>query len=381
MIDSARTRFDPQTIIRTLELAGRYGFNRFHWHLTNDAGWRFEVPEYPLLTEVGAYLPRPSFDDYTNLYGDSLTRALDEAPGKWSNGFYTDQEIRLVAAKAAELGIEIIPEVDLPGHMMSAIRAYPHLGRPEGLPLPEGSMREHMWWPARNDLLWPTDEAAEFVRTILRRIMDLIPSKWVHVGGDECAYQQWASDPDIDSWLRLRGVDRVEHLQAWFLDIAKEEVRSRGRELVAWDEVSDITDDPDILIMAWDEDRAEERVKDINNPLVYADARYFYLNRIDPDSELPQKGMVPPITVDSVLTADLPITQRSQVKGMHTCLWSEFILDTDDLMSMMFPRFLAVAERMWNPELIDGEASRSALEDAKDRVAREYEVLRAAGVV
>lgn len=383
MIDSARTRFEPETIIKVLELASRYGFNKFHWHLTNDAGWRFHVPEYPLLTEVSAYLPRNSFDDYTNLYDDTLAKALEQTPHKWSNGYYTDEEIRRTGSKAEELGIEIIPEVDLPGHMMAAIRAYPRLGRPEGLPLPEGSMREHMWWPARNDLLWPTDEAAQFIRTILNRIMDLLPSRWIHVGGDECAYKQWESDPNIDSWLERRDVDKVESLQNWFMEIAKEEVRGRGRQLVAWDEVAEISDDPEILIIAWDEDRAEARMDKVQNPLVCADARFLYLNRVDPNSEVPQKGMLPGISVDQILTAPLPMVSKQQAKGIQTCLWSEFILDESDLMSMMFPRFLAVAERIWNPdsELAGGLTSEKILNDAKKRVAEEYRVLQESGIL
>lgn len=383
MIDSARTKFEPETIIKVLELAARYGFNKFHWHLTNDAGWRFHVPEYPLLTEVSAFLPRNKFDDYTNLHADTLLRALGQAPDRWTNGFYTDEEIGRIASKAEELGIEIIPEVDLPGHMMAAIKAYPHLGRPEGLPLPEGSMRDHMWWPARNDLLWPTDEAAEFVRVILNRVMDILPSGWVHVGGDECAYKQWASDPNIDYWLEARGVDRVENLQNWFLGIAKEVVRGRGRQLVAWDEVCDISDDPDILIMAWDEERAEARVENVQNPLICADARFLYLNRIDPNSSKPQKGMLPGISVEQILTAQLPVVQKAQTKGVQTCVWSEFILDESDLMSMMFPRFLAVSERMWSPDLAtgNGTASEKVLNHAKKRVAKEYRVLKESGVL
>src|SRR5699024_203356 len=117
-------------------------------------------------------------------------------------------------------GMTVVPEIDLPGHMMAAILAYPELGRPEGLPLPTGSMRRHMWWPARNDLLWPTDQAQKFVEAVMARVVELFPDSHVHIGGDECAYQQWASDPEIGKWLELRGVADVPSLQSWFMHVA-----------------------------------------------------------------------------------------------------------------------------------------------------------------
>jgi hexosaminidase len=124
-------------------------------------------------------------------------------------------------------------------------------------------------------------------------------------------------------------------------------------------------------------------VDKVQNPLVCADARFLYLNRVDPNSGVPQKGMLPGISVDNILTAPLPMVSKQQAKGIQTCLWSEFILDESDLMSMMFPRFLAVAERIWNPdsELAEGLASEKILNDAKKRIAEEYRVLQESGIL
>lgn len=372
-LDSARTCFPAETVKKVITLAARYGFNRVHWHLTDDQGWRFEVPAYPRLTDVGAFLPRTSFDDYDSLHGDTRERAIAEAEQKWTNGFYTDADIADIVAHATELGVTIVPEIDVPGHLMAAILAYPELGRPEGLPLPTGSMRDHMWWPARNDLLWPTDAARDFVTTVVTRVTELFPGEQVHIGGDECAWLQWESDPALADWLSAHGLSRAAEIQAWFMDIAAGALRTAGRRVVVWDEATEIWDAEGAIAMAWDEERGLERIAKTAMPYVLADARTLYFNRIDPDSPVAQKGMVPGISVRDLLTAPWEGLDDERCLGLQVCSWSEFILDEADLLSMLFPRVLAVAERMWNPDV--------DVEEATARVAAEYTALRASGLL
>lgn len=373
MIDSARTRHSVSAIKQVIELASRYGFNRLHWHLTDDQGWRFEVPEYSRLTSEGAFLPRGRFDDYDALADDTRERARAEQDEKWSNGFYTEDEITDVVEHASVHGITIVPEVDLPGHMMAAILAYPHLGRPAALPLPEGSMREHMWWPARNDLLWPTDAARDFVAAVMRRVARLFPGPYVHIGGDECAFRQWASDPQMHEWMLQRGVDRVEQLQSWFMTDAARVLAEHGKKVAVWDEACETWGAPDALVIAWDEGRGMERIARAEQKYVFADARTLYLNRVDPDAPTAQKGMTPAISVNDILTAPWPEVDDERCIGVQACVWSEFVLDGDDLLSMLFPRLLAVAERMWNPDLDPAEAGA--------RIAQENAALRSAGAL
>lgn len=368
LIDSARTCYAPETIETILHLASRYGFNRLHWHLTDDQGWRFEVPGYPRLTEVGGKLPRPTFSHYTVAWEDSVDRAAEQAPGRWRGGFYTDDEIRHLTTVASSLGIEIVPEVDFPGHMAAAIQAYPEIGRPEGLPLPSGSMRETMYWPAQNDLLWPTDAALDLVEAALTRIADLFPGRYIHIGGDECAYKQWESDPDLAQWLARNGVGDYPGIQAWFMRRGIEVIRGLGRTPMAWDEACDLVGD-DVVIVAWDEDAGMARIAQASQKYVFADARSLYLNRVDPHAGADQKGMVAPLAVEDILSAAWPEVDSDRCLGVQACLWSEFILDEDDLLAMAFPRLLAVAARLWQmPE----DADLPAL------IAAEYEVLQAA---
>lgn len=367
LIDSARTRHAVPVIKQVIELAARYGFNRLHWHLTDDQGWRFEVPEYPRLISEGAHLPRDRFDEYAALNGDTRERALLEQDAKWRNGFYTDAEIADVVAHASANGVVIVPEVDLPGHMAAAIRAYPELGRPEGVPLPEGSMREHMWWPARNDLLWPTDAAREFIAAVVRRVAALFPGPYVHIGGDECAYRQWSSDPDMTRWLAMRGVESVEQLQGWFMEEAARTLAAHGKSVAVWDEACDIWSAEDALVVAWEEERGMQRIAAARQRFVFADARTLYLNRVDPEAPDPQKGMLPAISVNDILTAQWPETEDERCIGVQACVWSEFVLDGDDLLHLLFPRLLAVAERLWNSDLDPGESAQ--------RIAQEHAAL------
>lgn len=368
MLDSARTCHKPETILLLLELAARYGFNVFHWHLTDDQGWRFAVPGYERLTEIGGYLPRDQFLHYDCLAGNSGQEALKQAPGRWRNGFYTDQEIQQIVAHADRLGIEIIPEVDFPGHMMAAIKAYPEIGRPADLPLPTGSMRSHMYWPAMNDLLWPTEAAFNLVEAALRRLLALFPGQYIHIGGDECAYQQWESDPNLREYLAQQGRNSARDIQRIFTEFGIKILTDAGRIPVVWDDACDFVG-PETVVTAWGQDRGIEHLRETNHQFCIADARTLYLNRVDPQRSGPQKGMIPPISVRDILTVQWDLANQARCLGIQTCLWSEFVLDQQDLLTMLLPRLLAVSMRLCEKNGLTGKK----LADAEDLIAREYE--------
>lgn len=233
-------------------------------------------------------------------------------------------------------------------------------------------MRDHMWWPARNDLLWPGDAATDFLTAVLRRVAALFPGRYVHIGGDECAHRQWASDPGMAAHLRARGLDRVEDLQAWFMTQAADVLAAHGKQIAVWDEAAEHAGS-DALVVAWDEERGMERARRARQRFVFADARSLYLNRVDPEGPADQRGMLPGITVGDILTSPWEETEDPRCIGVQACAWSEFLLDGEDLLRMLFPRLLAVAERMWNAE-VDVPAARAAIAD-------EHSVLVAAGAL
>ena len=188
MLDSARTCWGVEVVHELLELMARYRLNRLHWHLTDDSGWRFEVPGRPRLTSVGAHLPAPTQLVRQHPAGEARGGRRRAAEVRF-DGSYGAEDIAAVVEHARELGIEVMPEVDLPGHMAAAIRAHPELGDPRLADVDPAD------WPHANDLLWPGEESFDFVAEVLEVVMDLFPFSLVHIGGDECKHWLWESDP------------------------------------------------------------------------------------------------------------------------------------------------------------------------------------------
>lgn len=380
LLDSARTRFSASTVCKLLHLMSRYGFNRLHWHLTDDAGWRFTVPEYPRLTEVGAKLPRNSFAHYHCLSAGSVTRGIAEQDEKWQNGYYTDEEIAEIVKTARQLEITIMPELDLPGHMAAAIAAYPELGRPRELPLPKWGRPNlqppEARLPAANDLLWPTPAALEFLRTVLHRVADLFPhSPIIHIGGDECALHQWETDPEMPSHLAKMNLTNEAELQQWFMERAAEYLSEKNRTIGVWDDVCETNPDFDGLLFGWDHEAGMERVRMAKSTYVYADCRTLYFNRIDP-ARPQQIGMLPEISIEQVLTHPWEEYYSTRCVGVQASVWAEFILDEAALFEQLFPRILAVAERVWNPQIKKRAATTQETEEIINLISQEMELLK-----
>lgn len=379
LLDSARTRFSKTTVCKLLHLMSRYGYNRLHWHLTDDAGWRFRVPEYPRLTEVGSLLLRNSFEHYHCLAKDSVTRGLKEQDSKWKNGYYTDEEIAEIVETAQKLEITIMPELDLPGHMKAAIESYPELGRPKGLPLPKWGRPNlqppEARLPAANDLLWPTDESLHFLRTVLHRVADLFPhSPIIHIGGDECALHQWETDPEMPTHLKRHNLKNEANLQQWFMDRAADYLNEKNRTIGVWDDVCESNSNIDALLFGWDQESGMERIRQATAPYVYADCRTLYFNRIDP-TRPQQIGMLPGISIQDVLTHPWDEYYSNRCIGVQASAWAEFILDEAALFEQLFPRVLAVAERMWNPKIKTRPATVLEAEEINNLITQEMKLL------
>ncbi len=339
MLDSARTFWSVDEVCEILTLMARYRLNRLHWHLTDDAGWRFAVPGYDDVVEVGAHLPREPFVWYTNVDTAKREAVLASAPHNSTCGWYTDADINRVVEHAAGLGIQVMPEMDLPGHMAAVIRAYPQLGDPSlaGLPSHE--------WTHRNDLLWPSVAADDFLRAALNKVCDLFPFPVVHIGGDECDYRVWEADGALMQRMALDGVVDARALQGRFTALARETLATRGRGIAAWDEVTETPCVGDELIFGWREEVGVPAALGSGNPWVFADADVLYLNRLAGPVSTEPAGMYGTITVADILHIDIP--QDTQLRGVQAAAWCEFMPDRAALHHHLFPRLLAVAELAW----------------------------------
>ncbi|MDO5746192.1 MAG: family 20 glycosylhydrolase [Actinomycetaceae bacterium] len=365
MIDSARTYFPPATIKLMICLAARYGFNRIHWHLSDDQGWRINIPGYPQLTEIGATISRPSYVHYKDAAPGSVERARQQALQRWQNGWYRDDEVADIVSFAKTRGIVVVPEIDLPGHMAAAIMAYPMLGAPEGVELPDAS-REEAPHPVP-DLLWPKESSFDFIDAVLTHLCTLFPSEYIHIGGDECAHTYWESDPDVRLWMNEQGVESGAHLQAYFMNYAGGVLQKYKRKPAVWDEAIALPGiSPsfvrDALAFSWQGSAGAQRAAAAQR-YVCADYRYLYLNYVDPDAS-GQKGLLPAVSLRDVY--EMPLEQGPRCVGIQAQLWSEFIIDEADLLAMAFPRLLAVSERF---------VASGNWEDFQARASKEMRVL------
>lgn len=367
MLDSARTCWGVEVVHELLELMARYRLNRLHWHLTDDSGWRFEVPGRPRLTSVGAHLPRPDYSWYGNILPEKREAADERAAEVRFDGSYGAEDIAAVVEHARELGIEVMPEVDLPGHMAAAIRAHPELGDPRLADVDPAD------WPHANDLLWPGEESFDFVAEVLEVVMDLFPFSLVHIGGDECKHWLWESDPELvrrfgdgpevarGSSSGTRDAVRPEavlrggpgsgrsglgaRLQGMFTDHARAVLGRRGRRPAAWDELLESPTSGEEVILAWRGAGGVPLADRSGHDWIYADCTRLYLNRVAGDPATEPPGMFGPIGARDIL--ELPAPDSARLLGIQAAVWTEFILDREHLLHQLFPRLLAVAERAW----------------------------------
>ncbi|HKC92162.1 MAG TPA: beta-N-acetylhexosaminidase, partial [Candidatus Limnocylindria bacterium] len=242
-LDVGRHFMPKEFVLKHIDLLALHKLNVFHWHLTEDQGWRIEIKKYPKLTAVGAFRK------------DSMTAPRTKDPslrkfsGRPHGGFYTQDDVREVVRYAADRGITILPEIEMPGHVMAAIAAYPELGN-------TGKQVEVLTtWGITDHVLGVTDNVLRFFEDVLDEVLDLFPSKFIHVGGDECPKTEWRNTPSAQERMKKEGLRNEDELQSWFIRHFDAWLQKRGRRLVGWDEILEGGLAPGATVMSW---RGEE---------------------------------------------------------------------------------------------------------------------------
>ena len=314
-------------------------FNTFHWHLTEDQGWRIEIKRYPKLTEIGA------FRDQT-VVGHNSTRPR-EYDGKRYGGYYTQDEIRDVIEFARSRFVTIVPEIELPGHAQAAIAAYPGLGC-TGKAI--GVMTE---WGVSKNVLCPTEETFEFLENVIDEVCALFPGPYLHIGGDECPKDQWKNSAYCQNLIKQEGLADEFELQSYFIKRVEQMVQSRGKRIIGWDEILEGGLAPDATVMSWRGinggiEAAEQGHDVIMTP---TSSCYFdYYNSLHPDEPLAIGGHLP---IDVVyqfnpVPPSLDATHAHHVLGGQANLWTEYIPNIDHLLYMAYPRAAAMSEAVWS---------------------------------
>ncbi|HET6941721.1 MAG TPA: family 20 glycosylhydrolase, partial [Sphingomicrobium sp.] len=334
MLDSARHFQSPEFIKRLVDWMAVNKLNTLHWHLVDDQGWRLEIRKYPRLTEVSGWR-RPA-------------TAPGAPPLPRVGGFYTQDQVREIVAYAAARNITIVPEIEMPGHALSAIRAYPSLGT--GAPVPPGVESDWGVFPWLYNL---DDSSFAFLEDVLRETMALFPSTYIHVGGDEAVKDQWKASPKIQARMMALGIKDEHDLQSWFMSRIGRFLSAHGRRMVGWDEILQGGIPNNATIMSWQGTAGAIAAAKAGHDSVLSPAPTLYFDNRQGFGAIEPPGRGNLVDLASVyafdpLPSELTADQQKHVLGVQGNLWTEHVRTEDRAMWNSFPRASAVAEIGWS---------------------------------
>ncbi|WP_116135035.1 beta-N-acetylhexosaminidase [Tropicimonas sp. IMCC34043] len=341
-LDVSRHFWTVDQVRRLLDCMAWARMNRFQWHLTDDEGWRIEIDAYPELTDIGA-VRGP---------GCALVGQLGHIDRPYA-GHYTKDQIRAVVAHAAGLGIEVIPEIDIPGHATAVLAALPHLADPDE---PADSYRSVQGFP--NNALNPgIPETYKFIETVMAEVADLFPARWIHVGADEVPDGAWLRSPRVQVLMQREGLQGTAQIQSHFLRRVQRILRGLGRELAGWDEVAHGggVDQSGTLLIAWQKPELVRGLTELGYQVVASPGQAYYLDMVQADGwEEPGASWAGTVTPERCYAFDpeggLAEAERGALAGVQACIWCEHILTPEVFNHMVFPRLYAVAEAGWTPQ-------------------------------
>ncbi|RKE16912.1 beta-N-acetylhexosaminidase [Streptomyces sp. TLI_171] len=340
MIDTAR-HFQPiDRLLAAVDRIALHKLNVLHLHLTDDQGWRLPVDAYPRLTEIGAGRTR-------SMLGHAGSTRYDDLPHQ---GAYTKAELRHLVAYAAERGVTVVPEIDMPGHTRAALAAYPQLGNH-----PERQLDVWTEWGVCETVLGVHEEVFAFCRAVLDETMELFPSRYVHLGGDECPTVEWETSPAARRKAAELGLAEPAHLRGWFLGRVGRHLLEAGRIPMCWAEADGSTLPVEFTVMPWRDAEHGREAARRGHDIVMAPHRATYLDY--PQSEHPEEPLGQAEYVVDLPTAHAHLAapehwgedERAKVLGTQAQLWSEFVTTAEHFDYLAYPRLCAIADRAWNP--------------------------------
>ncbi len=343
-LDVCRHFFPKEFVKRYLDYMAMHKLNTFHWHLTDDQGWRIEIKKHPRLTEVGAWRV-----DREDLHWNSRPA---QKPGEKATygGFYTQDDIREVLAYAAERHITVVPEIEMPGHCTSALAAYPELSCTGGpFTLPPGGL-----WPI-SDVFCPGNEAVfAFLEDVLDEVLALFPSKIIHIGGDEVDKARWRVCPKCQARMKAEGLKTEEELQSWFVRRIEAYLNARGRTLLGWDEILEGGLAPNAAVMSWRGFEGGVAAAKAGHPVVMTPTAFCYYDYLQGDPALEPQGIGGYVPLSKAYAFEpvpegLTPEEAGRIIGGQANLWTEYIATPAHAEYMLFPRTAALAETVWTP--------------------------------
>jgi len=358
MLDVCRHFMPKEFVFKFIDMLAYHKMNTFHWHLTDDQGWRIEIKKYPKLTQIGAFRNRTLEGRYTS-----------PENRKWDNtrygGFYTQDDIKEVIAYAQKRFVTVIPEIEMPGHAMAALASYPELSCTGGPFEVEGL------WGVFNDIYCPKDETFTFLENVLSEVIDLFPSQYIHIGGDEAPKLRWQNCAHCQDLIKKEGLKDEHELQSYFVKRIEKFVESKGKRIIGWDEILEGGLAPNATVMSWRGEAGGIEAAKQDHDVIMTPNTYVYLDyyQADPKTQPLSIGGFVPLWKTygyNPVPASLTPAEAKHILGIQGNIWTEYIKTSDHVEYMAFPRGAAVAEIGWSPE------SKRNYTDFKQRMIQQF---------
>ena len=357
-LDCSRHFFSVEEVKKYLDIMALYKLNRFHWHLTDDQGWRVEIKKYPRLTEIGAFRN-----------GTVIKKDWGSNDGVRYGGYYTQEQMKDIVAYAGKLGIVVIPEIDLPGHMMGALAGYPELGCTGG--------PYEVWtrWGISEQVLCPGKEAMfSFLEDVFTELMDIFPSEYIHIGGDECPKTEWEKCPACQARIKQLGIkadgqhSAEQFLQSYVTARVQKFLNDHGRRIIGWDEVLEGELAEGATVMSWRGTEGGIKASAMGFDVIMTPNTYCYFDYYQSEDQDKEPfgigGFLPWDKVYSYEPLEgLNDSQQKHILGVQANLWTEYVATPEHLEYMLLPRMNALSEVQWCvPENKDIERFKAAME-------------------
>jgi hexosaminidase len=364
-LDVGRHFFPVEFVKRYIDLMAHFKLNTFHWHLTEDHGWRIEIKKYPRLQEIAAYRKE-------TVIGRATTRTrneLHEYDGTRHGGYYTQEEIKDVVAYAASRYITVIPEIELPGHALAALAAYPQLG------CTGGPYEVATTWGIFNEVFCAGKESTFlFLQDVLDEVIPLFPGKYVHIGGDECFKDSWKKCQHCQKRMKAEKLKDEHELQSYFIQRIEKYVNSKGKSIIGWDEILEGGLAPNATVMSWRGEEGGIAAAQQNHDVIMTPSKWLYLDYMQDSAStepLAVRVLVDTKTIygyDPVPASFTP-EQAKHVLGLQANVWTEYMKTGDHVEYMVYPRAIALAEVGWSKK------EQRSYEDFVNRLSKQRSLL------
>jgi hexosaminidase len=345
-LDVGRHMFSADAIKKYIDILAHHKFNRFHWHLTEDQGWRIEIKKYPKLHEIGAYRKETVIG-----HASTATRGKKkDFDGKRYGGFYTQEEIKEIVKYAADRYVTVIPEIELPGHALAALSAYPELG------CTGGPYEAATTWGVFDDVFCAGKEGTfEFLQGVLDEVVELFPSKYIHIGGDESPKTRWKACPYCQKRIKNEKLHDEHKLQSYFIQRVEKYLNSKGRQIIGWDEILEGGLAPNATVMSWRGEEGGIAAAKQNHDVIMTPGNWCYFDHYQDTSKSEPLAIGNYTPVKEVYSYEpippsLSKEEAKHVLGAQANVWTEYIPNSDHLEYMVYPRASAMAEVLWSPQ-------------------------------